>query len=51
MEDIEKMLGFVTAMLIKISTGVELDFDDIQRLDNIATDLGYYKLDNREFRY
>lgn len=51
MSEIEKMLGFVAKMLIKMSIESELDLDDIQRLENIATDLGYYKLDDCEFRY
>lgn len=50
-EELQKRLAYVTAMLLKTVTGQELDLNEIQSLDNIAGELGFQNLDEKEFRW
>ena len=51
MSEERKMMAYLAAVLLKISTGQELNDNEIQSLDNIASELGAYSLKEDEFRY
>lgn len=52
MTDEERMqVAFVAGMLLKISTGSKLTDEEIQSLQNIVEDLGFYNIPERYFRY
>lgn len=46
-----KQMAFLAGMLWKMSTGLDLDDNELQSLDNIASELGFHELDEREFRW
>ena len=46
-----KQMAYLAGMLWKIGTGQTLDGNELQSLDNIASDLGFQDLDEREFRW
>lgn len=46
-----KQLAYVAYMLWKLATGLEVDFNERQSLDNIASNLGIQEIDEKFFRY
>lgn len=46
-----KILAFLSGILAKISQGDQVDENERQQLENIASELGYYDLDSEYFRY
>lgn len=46
-----KMLAYLARMLWKISIGQNLDHNEDQSLDNIADELGFNEIDEKEFRW
>ena len=46
-----KMLAFVSGILSKLSQNGSLTDNEQQQLDNIASELGYFDLDENHFRY
>lgn len=46
-----KMLAYLARMLWKISIGQSLDHNEDQSLDNIADELGFGEIDEKEFRW
>ena len=47
----QKQLAYVTHMLWKLATGLDVDFNERQSLDNIADELGFQEIDENYFRY
>jgi hypothetical protein len=50
-EDERKQLAFISGMLLKVLTGQQVSENEIQSLDNITSDLGFWNLDEKEFRW
>lgn len=50
-EEERKQLAYVAGMLLKVVSGIDLTQNEIQSLENIATDLGFYRLPEDEFRW
>ena len=46
-----KQFAYVVGMLLKVVSGIELTQNEIQSLENIATDLDFYSLLEDEFRW
>jgi len=46
-----RQMAFLAGTLWKLATGQDLDDNEIQSLDNIASELGYSQLEEREFRW
>lgn len=47
-----KMLAFLAGCVFKMATQKEpLDANEIQQVENIACELGYYDLEKDEFQY
>lgn len=52
MDELErKQMAFLAGMLLRLAHGEWLNHNEIQQLDNIASDLGFNELDEKEFRY
>lgn len=49
--ELVKVIGFLAGTLHRLATGEQLDSNEIQQLQNIADDFGYYELDPTEFRW
>lgn len=47
----QKQLAYVAHMLWKLATGLDVDFNERQSLDNIADELGFQEIDENYFRY
>lgn len=50
-EQERKQMAFLAGMLLKLAHGGSLDLNERQQLDNIASELGFNELDEKEFRY
>lgn len=50
-EDERKMMAYLAMILSKVATGQQLNDNETQSLDNIASELGAYTLSEDEFRY
>lgn len=50
-EQDRKMMAFLAGTLSNLINGFPIDDNDRQQLENIVSELGYYDLDEREFRY
>lgn len=50
-EDERKMMAYLAMILSKVATGQQLNDNEAQSLDNIASELGAYSLAEDEFRY
>lgn len=50
-EQERKQMAFLAGMLLKLAHGESLDLNECQQLDNIASELGFNDLDEKEFRY
>lgn len=50
-EEERKQLAYVVGMLLKVVSGIDLTQNEIQSLENIATDLDFYRLSEDEFRW
>lgn len=50
-EEERKQMAFLAGTLWKLGTGQALDDNEIQSLDNIASELGYFQLEEKEFRW
>lgn len=47
-----KMMAFLAGMIMKLSwESPDVSSNEVQQLDNICEELGFYKLDENEFRY
>lgn len=47
----KKQLAYIAGMLLKIATGQFCDQNEMNSLANIASELGFYDLDEKEFRW
>ena len=50
-EEERKQMAFLAGIRWKLATGQALDDNEIQSLDNIASELGYSQLEEKEFRW
>lgn len=51
-DEVRKYLAYIAGMLYKVSVCNEsLNDNEIQSLDNIVSELGFYNLDEKEFRW
>lgn len=46
-----KMMAFIAGVLDDLARGLVITDDELIQLNNIATELGYLELDEKEFRY
>ena len=46
-----KQMAFLAGMLLRLAHDEWLNDNELQQLDNIASDLGFNDLDEKEFRY
>ena len=46
-----KQMAFLAGMLLRLAHDVWLNDNELQQLDNIASELGFNDLDEKEFRY
>lgn len=46
-----KQLAYLVGMVLKLARGETLDLNEYQSLDNIASDLGFWDIPEKEFRY
>lgn len=47
----KKQFAYLVGMVLKLASGKTLDFNEMQSLDNIASDLGFWDIPEKEFRY
>lgn len=47
----EKVIAFLLGVVYKLSIGQDLNFGEVQQLDNLMGEFGTYDLDENEFRY
>lgn len=50
MED-KNIIAFIAGILLKVITGEDVNENEIQSLENIVGEMGFYDLDKNEFRY
>lgn len=50
-EEERKMLAYLAMIVSKLASGQELSNNEMQSIDNIASELGAYSLPEDEFRY
>ena len=50
-EEERRQMSFLARTLWKLATGQTLDDNELQSLDNIASELGYFQLEENEFRW
>lgn len=46
-----KQFAYLVGMVLKLARGETLDLNEYQSLDNIASDLGFWDISEKEFRY
>ena len=51
MRKVRKFLAYVTGLLLKVVTEQELTDNEIQNLENIASDLGCWDIPEKHFRW
>lgn len=49
--DETKVLAFVVGILLKVINDDNVTGNEMQQLENIADEIGTYRLEKREFRY
>lgn len=47
----KKQFAYVVGMLLKVVSGIDLTENEIQSLENIASDIDFYNLSEDEFRW
>lgn len=50
-EESKKILAYVTGLLLKVVTEQELTDNELQSLENIASDLGCWDIPEKYFRW
>ena len=50
-EESKKILAYIAGLLYKVVTGQELTDNEVQSLENIASDLGCWDIQEKYFRY
>lgn len=50
-EEERKQLAYIVGMLLKIARGEELDGNELQSLENMRDDLGFYEIEEDYFRF
>lgn len=46
-----KQMAYIVGMLLKMASGSNLTPNEIQSLENIANDLGFFNINENEFRW
>lgn len=46
-----KQFAYLVGMVLKLARRENLDLNEYQSLDNIASELGFWNLPEKEFRY